>query len=276
MRSRALLARRLHRSVDSVDRALRELVSAGIVHVQRRRHGRQFLSNRYYVRTTPLSAASSELDGSRTSAATPVTQGGGRKDAATPGRTSAATVAADVRPYPESLTHRPPPPGCSPAGPAPHATTSAVEAAHQDLLRACGIADIDDLSRPCMAARSALGQPSTRWTPQFLSLAIRMAVVNRGWPADQVQTALLGVAADRRTRSPVRVAEAGPWWDSPTNTNGALDDDLPALEQRLAELDGRRPALKARAELTEEGLPLTRGTVTRGAVQILDRYEEPA
>src|SRR3954453_1454752 len=36
MPSRALLAHRLHRSVDSIDRALRELVSAGMVRVQRR------------------------------------------------------------------------------------------------------------------------------------------------------------------------------------------------------------------------------------------------
>jgi hypothetical protein len=74
------------------------------------------------------------------------------------------------------------------------------------------------------------------------------------------------------------VAEAGPWWDSPANTSGGSDHDLPTLEQRLAELDGHRPTLQAqaRAELTEEGLPLTRGTVTRRAVKILDRADEPA
>ena len=58
----------------------------------------------------------------------------------------------------------------------------------------------------------------------------------------------------------------------------APDDDLPALEKRLAELDGHRPALQAQArtELTDEGLPLTRDTVTRRAVQILDRTAERA
>jgi hypothetical protein len=186
-------------------------------------------------------------------------------------------VAADVRPYPESLTHRPPPPGDSPAPRDPHAA-SAVETRERELLSACGITDIDQLSRRCMAARPALGQSSTRWTPQCLSLAIRMAVVNRGWPANQVQTALLDVASDRRTRSPVTVAEAGPWWDTPPNTDGTSNDDLPALEARLAELDGRRPQLqaRARAELADEGLPLTRDTVTRRAVQILNRADEPA
>jgi hypothetical protein len=52
MPSRALLGRRLHRSVDSVDRALREPVSAGIVRIEHRHDGRQYRSNRYHVRTT--------------------------------------------------------------------------------------------------------------------------------------------------------------------------------------------------------------------------------
>ena len=95
--------------------------------------------------------------------------------------------------------------------------------------------DIDQLARRCMAARFALRQPTTRWAPQCLALAIRMAVVNRHWPGERVQEGLLDVAVDRRTRSPVRVAEARPWWDSPTHTDGA-PGDLPALEGRLAEL----------------------------------------
>jgi hypothetical protein len=37
MPSRALLGRRLHRSVDSIDRALRELVSVGIVRIEHRK-----------------------------------------------------------------------------------------------------------------------------------------------------------------------------------------------------------------------------------------------
>ncbi len=56
MPSRALLGRRLHRSVDSVDRALRELVSAGIVRIEHRHDGRQFRSNRYHVRTSAPSS----------------------------------------------------------------------------------------------------------------------------------------------------------------------------------------------------------------------------
>jgi len=52
MPSRPTLARRLRRSVDAVDRAMRQLTEAGIVRVEHRRSGEQFLSNRYHVRTT--------------------------------------------------------------------------------------------------------------------------------------------------------------------------------------------------------------------------------
>ena len=53
MPGRALLARRLHKSSkDTVDRALRELVGIGAVVVERRRAGRQNLTNRYHVRTS--------------------------------------------------------------------------------------------------------------------------------------------------------------------------------------------------------------------------------
>ena len=87
MPSRALLATRLHRSVDSIDRALRELSGAGIVRVEHRRTGRVNLSNRYHLRTTP-----------------PGTNGGSRK--------SAATVAAQLRPtqrfLPKDNHHHPP------------------------------------------------------------------------------------------------------------------------------------------------------------------------
>ena len=65
MPSRALLAHRLHRSVDSIDRALRELVSAGTVRIQRRHSGHQFLSNRYCVRTSAPSAPGAVDRGSR-------------------------------------------------------------------------------------------------------------------------------------------------------------------------------------------------------------------
>lgn len=93
-----------------------------------------------------------------------------------------------------------------------------------------------------------------------------------------VPLGLLGVVADR---SPARLAEAGPWWDvSPGDHTGSAPDDgdLVALEARLAELGGQRPALqaRARAELAAEHLPVTRATVTRRAIAILDRQDQPA
>lgn len=51
MPGRALLARRLHRSVDTVDRALKELSAAGILTVEHRSDGSRNLTNRYHLRT---------------------------------------------------------------------------------------------------------------------------------------------------------------------------------------------------------------------------------
>ena len=103
-------------------------------------------------------------------------------------------------------------------------------------------------------------------------------MVNRGWPPADVVPALLAIAGDRNTRSPVRLAEAGPWWDTPAVTTNDDQDKLADLEQRLIEVGGQRPALQAqaRAELTHEGAPLTRDTVTRRAIDILDQAQAPA
>ena len=131
MPARATLARRMNRSVDAVDRAMRQLVDAGLVRVEHRKAGKRYLSNRYHVRTSSPFPASDRpsgrggrtsaatptggRDGGRRSAATPITEGG-RTDAATPGRTSAGRAAAGVRPDREISTERtPPPPSAPPA-----------------------------------------------------------------------------------------------------------------------------------------------------------------
>src|SRR3954447_4798815 len=132
MPGRRLLASRLHkRCTDSVDRALKELVGIGAVVVQHRRQGTVNLTNRYVVRSTPaqrrpLPAVVEEPDAAPDSAlaAAPtaetttatVADGGGRKFAATPGRRDAATLAANLRPNPEVLTQRKPPPPRPPRG----------------------------------------------------------------------------------------------------------------------------------------------------------------
>lgn len=276
MPSRPTLARRLRRSVDAVDRSMRALTEAGIVRVEHRRSGEQFLSNRYHVRTSAPAQLAPEI-GSRTSAATPESpEMGDRTSAATPGRTSAARVAADVRPNPEVLTDKPPPPPPSRIG--RPSTAKTVEDADDALLLACGITDLDALADRCMAARRSLGKPTARWTARCLAVVIKLAVVTRGWPAASIEAALLSVAADGETRSPARVAEAGPWWDAAAVgvDQPSMDAaELAALEARLAETDGLRPALqaRARAELTAEGMPVIRRTVARRACAILDLRE---
>ena len=272
MPSRQTLARRLRRSVDAIDRAMRQLTEAGIVRVEHRRNGEQFLSNRYHVRTTAPTQVATADGGGRTSAATPEPpRTGSRTSAAPPGRTSAARVAAEVRHNPEILTDKPPPPTPSHRGrPAP----TQVEEADHDLLEACAITDLDELARQCMTARQLFGKPTARWTARCLAVVIKLAVVTRGWPPALMGQALLAVARDPESRSPARVAEAGPWWDSlPLGVDQAMDArELAEMEARLAETDGLRPALQAqaRAELTAEGMPVIRRTVARRACAILD------
>jgi hypothetical protein len=204
MPSRPTLARRLRRSVDAVDRSMRALTEAGIVRVEHRRSGEQFLSNRYHVRTTTPAQLATVDGGGRISAATPETpETGSRISAATPGRTSGARVAAEVRPNPEILTDKAPPPPPSRVGRS--SAPKAVEEADDALLAACGITDLDTLAQRCMAARRVLGKPAARWTARCLAVVIKLAVVTRGWPAASMEQALLAVARDRESRSPARV-----------------------------------------------------------------------
>jgi hypothetical protein len=92
-----------------------------------------------------------------------------------------------------------------------------------------------------------------------------------------MEQALLAVAQDPENRSPARVAEAGPWWDTLAPGSGQAMDahELADLEARLAETDELRPALQAqaRAELTAEGMPVIRSTVARRACAILGLHQ---
>ncbi|NAZ80444.1 hypothetical protein GTR02_01245 [Kineococcus sp. R8] len=302
MPSRATLARRMHRSVDAVDRAMRALVDAGIVRVEHRRNGQQNLTNRYHVRTsaptpdgaagdgrgsaaTPL--ATTPRAGGRTAAATSQLDGGGGTsaatgdgvDAATPGRGDAGRVAADARPDPQISTQSSsPPPGLPPAAPTSRGERKEAEGGGVALLTDCGVDDLDELVGRCQKARQALGKSTTRWAGPCLTAALHLAVRGRGWPSAAAVPALLAVAADPATQSPMRLAEAGPWWDLDLGAGAAAADpeaaaQLAGLEERLAELGGRRPSVQAsaRRELAAEGMPVTRATVVRRACQILDR-----
>ena len=149
--------------------------------------------------------------------------------------------------------------------------------ADRQLLTECGITDFQELARRCADARRFRGQSTTRWAAPCPLVAIQLAVNVRHWPAEFVAAALLAVAADPLTRSPMRLAEAGPWWDVRPATNKVAGDPsvLAALEQQLDAVAGRRPALQAqaRAQLEAEHIPLTRATVVARAVNSPHRDE---
>src|SRR5215218_9904644 len=163
MPGRRLLASRLHkRSRDSVDRALKELVGIGAIVVQHRRHGAVNLTNRYVVRSTPPQpaavtrvvrepdAASESATGAalRAESSEPAAVSrGGRKSAATPGRTDAATLAANLRPNPEVLTQRKPPPPRPPRG-----TGRSRAPAEEELRQLLAVDDVVRVAAECRAA----------------------------------------------------------------------------------------------------------------------------
>jgi hypothetical protein len=186
----------------------------------------------------------------------------------------AARVAANLRHNPESFTQSstPPPPVVDSRADSAGAAASWEEAA--DRLKAeCGIGDWDAFVADCHRLRRALGQPVGRWSGHCLLAALQLATGARGWPASRAAAALRVVAADPATRSPMRLAEAGPWWDEPTRVNATSGDvaELAAMEAALADTDGLRIALQrqAGAELAAEGSPVTRATVTRRAFRLL-------
>jgi len=316
MPSRTTLAARLHKkSVDTVDRALADLVELGAVQVEHRWAGQQRLTNRYRIRTSrpgdhrPAMPADSDSS-----------PGGGRSHAAMhsqparPGRTDAATctdaarggrsdrgrVAARIGHDREPSTETPPPP--PPPAPAstprsavghggqpsravsrrPNSSEPVIGSAgrwtrrHEDLLVGCRITSWqawDDYVAQVREARSAAGQPLSRWSAAHLLTALDLAVRGRGWPAEHAAAALLHMAADPATRSPARLAEAGPWWDTPAEarTHEPVEVDHAALEVELDSAGGLRVQLQrtAREQLAAEGRPLTRTTVISRAVDLL-------
>ena len=297
MPARTTLAARLHKkSVDTIDRALTELVQLGAVQVEPRWAGRQRLTNRYRIRTSrpgkpgPAPGGAHKpgsTGGGRTNAATPQQPSQpGRKDAAARtyaargSRTDRGRVAARMRPNRESPTQTPPPPapraarggpGRSPA----NDTTDHWQARRNRLLSGCGIVGDkgwDDYVSRVHHARRQASQPLSRWTASHLVTALELAVRGRGWPADQAAAALLQVAADPTTRSPARLAEAGPWWDQKASAaESGPTIDTSALEAELNAVDGQRLQLQqlARQQLTAQGQPVTRIAVIQRAVELL-------
>ena len=270
MPSRATLAARLHKaSKDSVDRALKELVGIGAVVVERRRRDGRNLTNRYLLMSSPPEVRGGESAGD-----------GGRIRAATPGRIRAASLAANLRPDPEFLTERPPPPAL-PLGPAPAAAADdGPSAADAAVLAACGIVDLPALAEDCQRLRRGLGKPAARWSADRLLAVIAQTARTQSWPPVLVGPALRALAADPTTQSPTRLPYPGPWWDTAETgqqpaDRAALAAEQQALEARLAEADGSRVWAQqhARADLTGRGEPVTRLAVARLACQLLDQAE---
>lgn len=245
-------------------------------------------------------------DGGRTAAATPedpLLSGacrargshsrsgwGGRTGAARGSRRAAAGVAAWVRPDPEFFTENSPPPRPSSVGrrdlaaevgthqrPLPEGPGSAGTARG---LRVLGMLGLDseglvELAGRCVRRRHEQGLPAGLWTKGRLVEVLADAVLDRGLPPDRAIDALLAVAADPVTRSPARLSCPGPWWEPgrlPAEPTAAPDTDVTRLEAVLAEADGLRVIVQrqARAQLAAEGLPVTRRTVTRRAVDLLE------
>jgi len=276
MPGRVLLARRLHRSVDTVDRALKELTAAGILTIEHRTQAGRTLTNRYHLRTHDPDGACAQ----------------GRTGAAPPSRSPAAPRAAAVRPDPEVPTETPPPPTTpepsgSTADPVPAGVEEDLPPRRSDagrqaeLLGACHITDVDALTATVQGLRRDVGQPSIRWSAPCLLAAVQFAVTVRSRPAAHVRDALLLVAADPHTRSPMRLAEAGPWWDHaerPGLTRTQQEqDELDGLEATLADADDRAALQRtARQQLTAEHEPVTRLTVARRACRLLEQQTRDA
>ena len=169
-------------------------------------------------------------------------------------------MAAKIGHNPEFFTDRTPPPPVSSPKPIP-------------LLDRCGITDWDGFVADCASRRRAGGRPVGRWSGPCLDAALQAAVVARHWPADRAAAALLAVAADPDSRSPMRLAEAGPWWDeteAAAQGSAASVEEVEAAVAQLEELGGLRPLLQqqARDELRREGVALCRASVSLRAVDI--------
>jgi hypothetical protein len=141
------------------------------------------------------------------------------------------------------------------------------------------IENLDALAAECQRLRRGLGLPAARWTAPRLAEVLHEAVAVRGWPAAAAGPALLAVAADPATKSPMRLTCPGPWWEAAERTGEAENsgerfaDELPALEARLLEVGGLRVSLQqqARRELVNEHVPVNRLSVSRRACELLDR-----
>ena len=95
-----------------------------------------------------------------------------------------------------------------------------------------------------------------RWVAHCSADALRSANPVRHSSTQQAADALRRVAADPESKCPMRLAEAGVWWDEqpPSST----DEDVPAMEKSLIEADDGRVRLQSEAwrQRHAVGLPI--------------------
>ncbi len=276
MPSRATLATRLRKSTDTIDRALRELEHHGALTVEHRHEGTRKLTNRYHLLAlasrdagpAPLLHRRPERGGGRTSAATSTgdtprppaetnaqAPAGTRICATTPARTDAGRVAAPVRHDPEPSTQTPPHPNPSSApadGDVP-ADPTTPDDAEARLLEACGITDLRSVIGQLHDHRRKVGRPITPWSRRRVLAALDAAIAQQGWPPDKSVRALLTIAADRHTTSPMRLSAPGPWWN--THPSSDLHSDTPSTRATP------EVAAKPDPAVTERGIALARQTL---------------
>ena len=120
--------------------------------------------------------------------------------------------------------------------------------------------------------------PAGLWAPARLAQVLAAVLLDDGLSPAAVVPALLAVTADPATRSPARLRCPGPWWDTtvpatdPSLGPAACDDDVTDLEAILAEVGGLRVVVqrRARAQPAAEGFPVTRRSVARRAVALME------
>lgn len=234
MPSRATLAARLHKkSTDTIDRALRELEALGALAVEHRATGTgRALTNRYHLLTSRPGIDGTDIDRrsgrGRKEAAPPRVaepprpattptpdEVDDRTDAAPTSRTGAARVAAPIVQdrQPSTQTSRHPSPSSTTEPEVDRAENPRPDDADARLLDACGIGDLRDLIRQLHDHRRRLARPITPWSRRRVLAALDAAVIHHGWPSTDAVRALLAIACDRTTTSPMRLTAPGPWWN---------------------------------------------------------------
>jgi hypothetical protein len=182
-----------------------------------------------------------------------------------------------VRPTGFAIASNPPEHGSSGESRRESASLAMSPGAIEPIWSVCGIADWAAFVEKCRRTRSLIGQSADRWTGAGLAAALRIAVCERDRPAGVAPAALLLLAGDMDTRSPMRLVEPGPWWDTPITEDGppTVDGQVLAAERRLADVGGLRVSLqqRAREQLASEGLPVTRATVATRALALLEESQ---